>query len=152
MGTLIRFVLLTVDGLTYALPLEAVDRILRMVEISPLPGAPSVVEGVINIHGEIVPIVSIRKRLGLANRPSEISDSLVVAHTRTRRLAIIAESVLGVVERLTDAIVGTSSIFHGVQHIEGVLRTSDGLVLIQDLDKFFSPEEERSLDLAMERE
>lgn len=152
MDALMRFVLLKVDGATYALPLEAVDRILRMVEISPLPGAPSVVEGVINIHGEIVPIVSIRKRLGLANRSLEISDSLVVAHTRIRCLAIIAESVLGVVERLADAIVGTSSIFHGVQHIEGVLRTSDGLVLIQDLGKFFSPEEEQSLNLAMERE
>ncbi|NDU93080.1 MAG: hypothetical protein G3I10_10860 [Ferrovum sp.] len=43
MGTLIRFVLLTIDGLTYALPLEAVDRIIRMFEITPLPGAPSVV-------------------------------------------------------------------------------------------------------------
>ncbi|MDE2258963.1 MAG: chemotaxis protein CheW [Betaproteobacteria bacterium] len=152
MDTLIRFVLLTVDGLTYALPLEVVDRIIRMVEIVPLPGAPSVVEGVVNIQGEIVPIVSIRKRFGLANRPLEVSDSLVVAHTRTRRLAIIAESVLGVVERLADAIVSTSSIFHGVQHLDGVLRTSDGLVLIQDLGKFFSSEEEQSLDLAMERE
>lgn len=151
MDALIRFVLLTVDVQTYALPLEVVDRIVRMVEITPLPGAPAVVEGVINIHDEIVPIVSIRKRLGLTSRPLEISDSLVVAHTRTKRLAIIAESVLGVVEHPADAIVSISDISRDPQHIEGVLKTNDGLVLIQDLDRFFSPEEEQSLDLALER-
>ena len=147
----IRLVLLTVDGQTYALHLEAVDRIVRMVEVTPLPGAPDVVEGVINIQGEVVPVVSIRRRLGLAQRAVGVSDSLVVARARTRRLAIIAEFILGVVERPADAVVSTGDIARGIQHIEGVLKTSDGLVLIQDLDGFFSPEEEQSLDLALER-
>ena len=150
-ASLVRLVLLTVDGQTYALHLEAVDRILRMVEVTSLPGAPDAVEGVINIQGEVIPVVSIRRRLGLARRAARVSDSLVVARARARRLAIIAESVLGVVERPADAVVSTGDIARGTQHIEGVLKTSDGLVLIQDLDRFFSPEEEQSLDLALER-
>ena len=150
--SLIRLVLLTVDGQTYALHLEAVDRILRMVEVTRLPEAPDVVEGVVNIRGEVVPVVSIRRRLGLARRAVGLSDSLVVARARTRRLAIIAESVLGVVERPADAVVSTGDIVaRGIQHIEGVLKTSDGLVLIHDLDRFFSPQEEQSLDLALQR-
>ena len=149
--SMMRWVLMTVDGQSYALPLAAVERVLRMVAVTPLPGAPDAVEGVINIQGEVVPVVSIRGRLGLAQRPVGASDSLVVAHARTRRLAIIAESVLGVVERPADAVVSTGDIARGIQHIEGVLKTSDGLVLIQDLDRFFSPEEEQALDLALER-
>ena len=58
---MIRLVLLTVDAQTYALHLEAVDRIVRMVEVTPLPGAPDVVEGVVNIQGEVVPVVSGRR-------------------------------------------------------------------------------------------
>ncbi len=146
----IRWVLMTVDGQSYALPLAVVDRILRMVEVTPLPGAPDVVEGVINVQGEVVPVVSIRRRFGLTHRPVEISDSLVVAHARKRRIAVIAESVLGVVERFGSDAVSTSEITRGTQYIEGVLKTSDGLVLIQDLDKFFSLEEESSLEQAME--
>ncbi len=147
----IRLLLLTVDGQTYALHLAAVDRILRMVEVTPLPGAPDAVEGVINIQGEVVPVVSIRRRLGVAERAVGTGDSLVVARARSRRLAIIAESVLGVVERPADAVVSAGDLAQGIQHIEGVLKTSDGLVLIHDLDRFFSPEEEQSLDLALER-
>lgn len=151
MDSLIRLVLLKVDGQTYALHLAAVDRVLRMVEITPLPGAPDAVEGVVNVRGEVVPIVSIRRRLDLAERAVGASDSLVVARGRARRLAIIAESVLGVVERPAEAVVGSGDLARGIQHIEGVLKTSDGLVLIQDLDRFFSPEEAQSLDLALER-
>ena len=55
------------------------------------------------------------------------------------------------VERPADAVVSAGDLARGIQHIEGVLKTSDGLVLIQDLDRFFSPEEEQSLDLALER-
>ena len=151
LASLIRLVLLMVDGQIYALHLEAVDRILRMVEVTPLPGTPDAVAGVVNIQGEVVPMVSIRRRLGLAQRAVGAADSLIVARARTRRLAIIAESVLGVVERPADAVVSTGDIARGIQHIEGVLKTSDGLVLIQDLDRFFSPEEEQSLDSALER-
>lgn len=151
MDSLIRLVLLKVDGQTYALHLAAVDRVLRMVEITPLPGAPDAVEGVVNVRGEVVPILSIRRRLGLPERAVGASDSLVVARGRARRLAIIAESVLGVVERPAEAVVGSGDLARGIQHIEGVLKTSDGLVLIQDLERFFSPEEAQSLDLALER-
>lgn len=145
----IGLVLLTIDRQIYALHLEAVDRVVRMVEVTPLPGAPEVVEGVINIQGEILPIVSIRTRIGLARRAVGVSDSLVLAHTRIRRIAIIAESVLGIVERPVDSIVSIGDISHGIGHIEGVLKMRDGLVLIHDLDQFFSPDEEQSLDLAL---
>lgn len=144
-----RWVLLAIDGQTYALHFEAVERVLRMVEVTPLPGAPAAVEGVINIQGEVVPVVSIRRRLGLAQRGVAVSDSLVLAHARNRRLAIIAESVLGVVERPADAVVSVGDLAQDIHYIEGVLKTSDGLVLIHDLDRFFSPEEEQSLDLAL---
>lgn len=144
-----RWVLLAIDGQTYALHFEAVERVLRMVEVTPLPGAPAAVEGVINIQGEVVPVVSIRRRLGLARRGVTLTDSLLVARARSRRLAIIAESVLGVLERPADAVVNVGDLAQDIHYIEGVLKTSDGLVLIHDLDRFFSPEEEQSLDLAL---
>ncbi len=150
MNTMLRFVSWVVDGQAYALALEAVDRAVLAVEITPLPGAPEAVEGIINIRGEIIPVVSIRKRLGISLRSLEISDSLVVARTRTRRLAVIAESVLEIVERPANAMMGTDEMIHGARYIAGVLKTHDGLMLIQDLDRFFSLREEQSLELALE--
>lgn len=146
-----RLVLLTVAGQVFALHLEAVDRVVRMVEVTPLPSAPAAVEGVVDVHGEVVPVLSIRRRLGLASHPPAVSDSLVLAQARQRRIAIMAESMLSVVEHPADAVVSSRDIAHGIEYIEGVLKTGDGLVLIQDLDRFFSADEARSLDLALAR-
>ena len=55
------------------------------------------------------------------------------------------------VERPADDVVSTGDIAPGIQYIEGVLKMRDGLVLIQDIGRFFSPEEEQSLDLALAR-
>ena len=152
MDSLLRLLLLTVDGQTYALHLSAVDRVLRMVEVRQLPGAPDVVEGVVGIQGGVVPVASIRRRLGLTPRRIAISDSLVLVRAGERRLCIVAESVLGVIERPVDALVASDDLARGIEHIEGVLRTNDGLVLIQNLGRFFSPEDELSLDMALARE
>lgn len=149
--TVCRLVLLTVAGQSFALHLDAVDRVVRMVEVTPLPGAPEAVEGVVDVHGEVIPVVSIRRRLGLASRALAVSDSLMLVQTRHRRIAVIAESVPGVVERPTADFVSSRDIAYGSRQIEGVLKTDDGLVLIQDVDRFFSPEEAQSLDLALAR-
>jgi len=52
LASLIRLVLLTVDGQTYALHLETVGRILRMAEITPLPGVPDAAEGVVDVQAK----------------------------------------------------------------------------------------------------
>jgi len=59
----IRLILPTVAGQSYALLLEAMDRVLRMVEVTPPPGAPDAVEGVVNIQGEVIPVASIRTEM-----------------------------------------------------------------------------------------
>ncbi len=148
----IRLLLLAVDGQTYALHLATVDRVLRMVEVRQLPGAPDVVEGVVGIQNEVVPVASIRRRLGLTPRRIELSDSLVLVRAGARRFGIVAESVLGVIDRPADAFVASDDLARGIEHIEGVLRTDDGLVFIQNLSRFFSPEDELSLDQALARE
>ena len=57
-----QIVVFALDEPRYALPLSAVERVVRAVEITPLPKAPEIVLGVINMQGQVVPAVDIRKR------------------------------------------------------------------------------------------
>lgn len=150
MDSRLQLLVVTLEGRRFALHLAVVERVLRMVDVTPLPGAPDVVEGVVNVHGDVVPAVSLRRRLGLEKGAPRVSDSLVLAHTPKRRLALIVDSVTEVIERAEADVVSAAAIVSGAEHIEGVLKTRDGLILIQDLDKFLSLEEEQSLARAME--
>src|SRR5258708_36717482 len=83
----------------YALPLATVQRVVRMVEVTPLPKAPAVVLGVIDLQGNIIPVMSMRKRFGMAEPETSLSDQLIVAQAGARKDALVVDCVTSVVGR-----------------------------------------------------
>ena len=140
-----QLVAFTLDGQRYALRLPVVQRIVRMVEVTPLPKAPEIVLGLINLQGKIIPVLNIRKRFGLRERETSLSDQLIIAHTARRSVALAVDSVTGVVERLTGEITEAGKIVPGAEYVEGVAKLEDGLMFIHDLDRFLSLDEEQRL-------
>lgn len=130
----------------YALPLAAVRRVERMVEVTPLPSAPEVVLGVIDVRGSIIPVMSMRKRFGMTEPEASPGDQLIVADAGGRSVALVVNSVTGVVERMAEEITEAERIVDGVQFVEGISRLEGGILLIHDLDRFLSQKEEKQLD------
>jgi len=137
------------DGWHYALHLAAVERILRMAEVIPLPKAPEIVQGVINVQGRIVPVVDVRKRFRLPSREVGLTDHLILARTARRSVGLIADVVIGVAEGLPPRTVAADRILPHLEYVEGVVKLDDGLIFIHNLDMFLSLEEEKALEQAM---
>ena len=136
------------DGQRYALPLPVVDRVVRMVAITRLPRAQGIVLGVVNIQGRVTPVINLRRRFGLPEREAILTDQLVIAHTAQRHFALVVDSVLGGVACPAQHLI---EIDHDDASAEyRVAKLEDGLVLIHDLDRFLSLEEEHFLDSALE--
>jgi purine-binding chemotaxis protein CheW len=145
-----QLVVFTLGEQRYALHLAAVDRVVRVVEINPLPQAPEIVAGVVNVQGHIVPIINVCRRFHLPEREIALTDQLIVAHTARRPVGLIVDAVIDVIEHPEQGIVSAQSILPDLEYVEGVVKLQNGLVLIHDLDKFLSLEEETSLTQAME--
>jgi purine-binding chemotaxis protein CheW len=143
--TLNQLVAFTLNMQAYALRLASVRQVLRMVEVTPLPKAPEIVLGVISLHGTVVPVLSMRRRVGLIESETALSDQLIVADTAWRTVALVVDSVIGVVERSTEEITEVSRIVPGAEHIEGIAKLEAGMLFIHDLDLFLSQEEENQL-------
>lgn len=137
------------DDRAYALRLAAVERVARMVAVTPLPKAPEIVMGVVNVRGRIVPVFDIRRRFRLPAREISVSDQLVIARTARRPAALAADAVSGVREYPDEAVVEAERVLPGLEYVEGVVKLADGLILIHDLDKFLSLDEGESLDRAL---
>lgn len=140
---LVAFIL---DEQQYALPLATVQRVVRMVEVTRLPNAPEVVLGVIDFQGNIIPVVSMRKRFGFAEPEGSVSDQLIVAEAGTRSVALVVNSVIGVLERTTEEVTEAGKVVSGAQYLEGITRLEGGMVFIHDLHRFLSKDEEQQLD------
>lgn len=134
----------------YALPLSAVDRVVRMVAITPLPKAPAdIVLGVVNLQGQIIPVINMRRRFSLPEKAIALTDQLIIAHTSRRPVALVADAVHDVIADSSQTLIETENILSGIEYVAGVIKLEDGLILIYDLDKFLSLEEESSLNEAL---
>jgi purine-binding chemotaxis protein CheW len=137
------------EGWNYAVNLAAVARIVHVVEVVPLPKAPEIVLGVINVSGRIIPVVDLRRRFRLPPRETELYDHLVIARTSKRELAFLADTVNGVLEYPEEEMTAADRIVPGLEYLQGVLKLKDGLLFIHDLERFLSLDEEESLQRAL---
>ena len=79
------------------------------------------------------------------------SDQFIIGQTTRREVALIVDSANGVIQVPNEQIFNASKAVSGLDHIQGVARTDDGMVLIHDLERFLSYEEEAALEQALRR-
>jgi purine-binding chemotaxis protein CheW len=144
-----QYLVFRLDQQQYALKLPAVERVIHIVEITPLPKAPEIVLGVINYYGQIIPIVNIRSLFRLPEKEPDLSDQLIIARTSKRQIALLVDTVTGVMESPIAEIIAADRILHGLDYIEGVVEVGDGLILIHNLDTFLSLEEDKTIEVAL---
>lgn len=146
MGESVQLVSFRLDHQRYALPLAMVERVVQSVEVTPLPSAPAIVLGAINMHGQVLPVLNVRRRFLLPEREVVPTDWFLVAHTARRTVVLVIDRSDGLVDRPQTEIIPSSQVAPGLDAFPGVVRLDDGLVLIHDLDQFLSLDQARTLD------
>jgi len=99
-----------------------------VIEITPLPKAPEIVIGVVNIQGRIIPVVDLRKRFRLPKREMNLNDKLILLQTSKRSVGIMVDSVVGVIEYPKQEVIIPEKILPGIEYVEGVVKLEDGLI------------------------
>lgn len=137
------------DDRRYGLHLDAVERVLPALDVTPLPKAPEIVLGLIDLKGKIIPVFDVRRRFRLREREIGLDDHFIVVNTSRRTVAFPVDSVGGVMEFPEQDIIDAKGIIPGLAHTGGVVKLKDGMLLIHDVEGFLSPEEEGSLEEAL---
>ena len=144
-----QFVQFTLDKSQYALPLPVVERVIRAVAITPLPKVPPIIAGIIDLGGTVIPVINIRERFGHPPRVMHLSDHLIVAVAGKRKVAIIVDETNGVVETRSEDCLPADTILPAMEYIDGVVKCTGGLLLIHDLDRLLSLDEQKEMDRAI---
>ena len=139
-----------VAGERYGLGLDEIVQVVAMVAVSPLPGAPEVVLGVMNYRGRVIPVLDLRRRLGLVPLGYGTDACLVVARAGSRVVAIVADEVIDVARLDVGKVSALTTVFPGDAAVSGLVALADGLLLIVDLEAFLTVDEARRLDEALD--
>jgi purine-binding chemotaxis protein CheW len=132
-----------------AVPVTAVQEVVRAVAVSPLPDVPPFVEGVINARGTLVPVFDLRRRFGLPPTPPALHHHFVLAFAGSRLAALRVDRALDLVQVAESELSPPEALVGGGRHVASIARLPDGVLVIQDLEAFLSTSESGRLDAAL---
>jgi purine-binding chemotaxis protein CheW len=145
--------LLCVDvaGQRCGLPIDAVVEIHSAVQLAPLPDAPEIVVGLVNRRGRAVPVLDLRRRLGLPSRPLQVADRLVVLRLPDREAALLVDAAVDVLT--VQAALVDEAVLRSTQALlsQSVVVLPDGLLVVLDVASFLSSTDVAALDTAMQQ-
>ena len=146
---IIQLVSFELGGEEYGVDVLAVREIIRMPAITKMPNTPHYVEGIINLRGTVVPIISLRKRFGLCDRDNDGRGRILVMETGGSLNGFIVDAVAEVIRVTVGEIQPSPAIIQGnmaQECITGVINRAERLLVVLDLDRLFSDEEKAAFE------
>jgi len=146
-GGMLQLVSFFLGDEEYAVDVLRVQGIDRVTEITRVPRAPEFVEGVINLRGKIVPIIDLRRRIGLPSKPPDRESRIIVVEMGREVVGLRVDSVrevLRVPRSLTEPPPDMANAENN-DFVEAVGKLDDRLILILNVDRILDSSERQAL-------
>ena len=142
-----QLVVFRLAGEIYGIPITLVQEIIRYREITRIPRTSEYVRGVLNLRGQIVPVIDLRKRLGLPSAEETNSSRIVVIEMDENVVGMIVDAVTEVLGLPSSRIDPPSDLIADVEYnlIKGVGKKDDRIVILLDVPKTLRLENEGSV-------
>jgi len=121
----------TVGDVNYGVPVDQVKEVRDMQSVTPVPGAPSYIDGVTNLRGRIITVMNLRKRLELPEKEGG-DKKIIVVESEDLKLGVIVDSVTEVSTISSEDIEVTTKL---ADYVIGVGKQGDNLIVILNLAK-----------------
>ena len=130
-----HYLIFTIDEQYFAVTASAVEHVIRAVKPAYPLDAPDLILGLINVGGDMIPLVDIRKQFGLAKRPVRISERIIRFRIAGFSAAIAVDEVMGVDLLYPDPAIDPAIIYPAMRdYICGVATFEHRTVFIYDVD------------------
>lgn len=143
-GQITQLVSFMLEDVDYGVDILSVHEILRIPQLTRLPNTPRFIRGVINLRGNVIPVVDVRLRFGFPPAKMTNLSRIIVIESETKHIGLLVDNVSSVV-RIKDSNIDPPSLFiEGVseEFISGVGRLKDRLIVILNLTNVLYTDEE----------
>ncbi|MBN2406352.1 MAG: chemotaxis protein CheW [Elusimicrobia bacterium] len=133
----------------FGVQITSVREIIRMQEITKVPRMPDFVEGMINLRGNIIPIIDLRKKFNLKIKDKDKDTRIMVVKVANKTAGFIVDAVEEVIRLKEDSIEPPPDIGDSVKtsYLSGIGKLSQGrMLMLVNLDNILSSEEHATLD------
>jgi purine-binding chemotaxis protein CheW len=142
-----QWVTFQLGGETYGINVLQVREVLRVTDITPVPGSQEYVLGIINLRGNVVTVIDCRRCFDLPDRQCDYLSRIVIVEASGQTVGVLVDSVAEVVYLPSSQIdhAPTVGAEESAKHIQGVYSRNDELLILVDLNKLIAIEEVHDL-------
>ncbi|MCC7537000.1 MAG: chemotaxis protein CheW [Deltaproteobacteria bacterium] len=124
-----------------------IDAVVRAVAITPLPVSPSGVRGIVDVRGDVVPVVDLRLRFGLEPLLDDMHAQIVLLRMHGgQRIAVQVDRALDLVSLDASEVQPVGVAARASDLVRGACATREGLLLVHDIDAFLASGEREELE------
>ncbi|MCK5140041.1 MAG: purine-binding chemotaxis protein CheW, partial [Thermodesulfovibrionia bacterium] len=136
-----KFVIFTVAHKEFGIPLERIVEIVKSQKITNLPKLPSFISGVINLRGAVIPLIDLRKRLGV--EPVSLKERVIILKMHEEKIGLLVDDVKEIMDIEKEHIATPPSLFKGLkpEYLLSIGKIADRLVVILNIETLLTSEE-----------
>ncbi|WP_297228094.1 chemotaxis protein CheW [uncultured Desulfovibrio sp.] len=139
-SSLLQLVTFRIGEEEFGVDILAVQEIIRLVPITPVPRAPVDIAGVINLRGKVIPVVNMRSRFSLPARDASPQSRIVVMESEEKIVGFLVDAVSEVLRIPVTTVEDPPPVVAGIgsEYIRGVGKLAERLLILLDLDRLMA--------------
>lgn len=133
-------------GEQFGIDINRVVEILKAQRVHVLPQLPAFLSGVVNVRGEVIPLLDLRKRFGIS--PSSTKERIVVIRSESEKVGLLVDGVREIVDLQPGEISEPPSMFRGLktEYLTGIARKGENIIILLNIDTLLSSEEKIQME------
>lgn len=146
-STEIQLVVFGLGSEEYGVPITQVQEINRVINPTKIPQSPPFVEGVINLRGNVIPVIDLKKRFSLPLTEHTANTRIIVVNIGQHTVGVIVDAVTEVLRVPLSSVEPPPSMIGGIsiEYFKGVGKVGERLLILLDLEKILSEQEQAQL-------
>ncbi|SFI14196.1 purine-binding chemotaxis protein CheW [Tindallia magadiensis] len=142
-----QYVIFKLEKEEYGVEINHVQEITEHKTVTSVPNTPAFIEGIINLRGSIVPIVSIKKRFNLAQEEVGEDHRIIIINLEEKQVGFIVDDASQVLTISEEQIEKAPEVIAGAdrEYITGIGKISDKIILLLDLEKILTENEKNEI-------
>lgn len=130
-----KAVIFELDRVLYALDILEVQEIIRMIEITPLAETDPSLEGIVNLRGNVIPVISLCRKLGLNQGEYDGNNRIIVTEYNNKRIGMVVDRVLEVGSFADEDVEQSDQIIIANSYLKGIIKKDKKLWLLLNLSE-----------------
>ena len=143
-----QYVIFKLNREEYGVEISHVQEITEIKSITTVPNTPSFVEGIINLRGKIVPIVSIKKRFDLPQQAEKEEQRIIIINLNEKQVGFIVDDASQVLTLDESQIENPPELIAGIDrdYIIGIGKVEEKIIVLLDLEKILTEQEQKEIE------